>query len=177
MKKIVKRFLKKDSQGKELYELVEEVLDDDSDNINYNKELRIATCETCSRPIENINEIRGYCEYCGNESRLCIHCASLCKVCGRTICPRCKRGFNKDLTCCPDCYEILLLLKITEDRRAQEKIDFERIMTVEKHKLDLLNSKFFDNYPAVEIIRQIAGYQHLRNLQALEKRIRRLIEE
>lgn len=177
MKRVIKLFAKKDQQGKSLLKVKEEVIDEDSRGITYSKESIVLTCETCSRPLENAGDMRGKCDYCRKPNRLCVSCTSVCLVCGKTLCPDHKRGFAKGLTCCPTCYDFLIRMKEEADRKSEESIEFERYMVVQKHRLEILQSRFFDNFPGINIIRQIFGMRQLKNIQALEEEIRRRLEE
>ncbi|NIO03986.1 MAG: hypothetical protein GTN74_05045 [Proteobacteria bacterium] len=90
-----------------------------------------------------------------------------CGRCGRTAephqarrnCPVCGGR------CCDFCHEAQLKL---------ERSIFEREIILEREQLRWLESKIFDNFPAIRLIRQIKGAHTVRRLEQLH---RKLLEE
>lgn len=87
-----------------------------------------------------------------------------CRSCGRTIeqnqarsnCPVCKGR------CCDFCHE---------ERLKLEKSTFERQIVLEREQLRWLESRIFDNLPAIGIIRQIRGIKSIKRLERLHRRL------
>lgn len=108
MRRIIKRFFVRDSDG-QLIELQSEHLRDDEDGRLFVTHERSALrCSGCSAAVE-FAELRGRCDVCRSHG-CCIHCLSRCGVCSRQLCGHCRRGFAgpPPLTVCSDCQRQLV---------------------------------------------------------------------
>ena len=87
-----------------------------------------------------------------------------CPSCGQPLeqrnvrenCPQCK-GF-----CCDFCHE---------QRAKLLKLEFERMVILEKESVHLLESKIFDNIPGMKFVRQFQGINTLRRLKNARRKI------
>lgn len=91
---------------------------------------------------------------------------STCQSCGQPIesnlarshCPVCEGE------CCDFCHE---------QRLANERNTFERQVVLERERLRWLESKIFDGFPGIGIIRQIRGIDSMKRLEGLRRRLLR----
>jgi hypothetical protein len=145
MKKILRKILNIDLSGELLSARIENLQDNEDGTIEETNVAAIGRCQACDRPIENINDIRGTCFYCGRSC--CATCHGSCAICGRTICQSCRSGFSeKNLSVCLDCGDSLEKRLAYQDKLQQEKNDFERTLQICNTQM-----KF------IELLRQNAG--------------------
>jgi len=169
MRRIVKRLFKQDNTGKVHMESVQELVDDERGTVSEMTATTFAVCQTCSRPVEKLGELRG-CDRCG--ASCCDRCATACAICSRHLCPQCRRGFGeKQLTACPECLSILNERLELQDRLLQEKTAFERLVAVYREQVRIVQSGMFHNYPCGDLLEHLAELRLMQKLSKLERAI------
>lgn len=106
MKRIFKRFLIQSPRGRTLSSSSERLCDDGEGNVHVVHSQNVGYCPGCRRPIADLNELRGRCDYC-RRGGLCDQCGEVrCRACGRRLCSSCRRGFpgQSTITACPTCF-------------------------------------------------------------------------
>ena len=167
MRTITKRSLKLDSLGNILAETLEELLDDEQGNISETTTATFNACEACARPIEDLKEIRG-CDRCGRAC--CERCAVPCAVCSRRLCAQCRQGFaEKQLAVCQECLLALSERLGYHDRQTEEKIEFERRVTVLQEQIRFLQSPVFRTCPGGDLLADVAELWLMGKLSKLER--------
>ena len=169
MRRIIKRLLKRDSQGNLHLHSVQELIDDEAGTIAETTATTFKTCGSCARPVENLAELRG-CDRCG--ALCCDRCAVACAVCSRHLCPACRRGFaEKHLTVCAECLSLLNERQERQDRLLEEKAAFERLLTVYQEQARIMQYGMFHTYPSGDLLVQLAEVGLVTRLKRLERMI------
>ena len=108
MKSILKRFIVTDRSGRPIAGNTERLTDNGRGRINLTVRRSASRCSNCHKPITDINQLRGGCDYCRIRS-CCDNCDTKCQVCSRRLCGRCRRGFVGYIrvTVCPICLDWL----------------------------------------------------------------------
>lgn len=105
MRQITRREVTRDLDGQVL-ELGGELLTDDGQGHVFVTNRRTAvSCASCRRPLTDIAEIRGRCEWCRSPRNTCVTCWSRCSLCSRVLGGCCSRGFpgRSSGSVCPGC--------------------------------------------------------------------------
>jgi hypothetical protein len=163
MNRILKRIIRRDSQGNVMHEHAEITVGDDTSVQTLSVET-FQRCESCLRPLKP-DEPRGICQICGRGACLSPACSARCSICSRNICGRHKRGVvagETRLTVCPIC--------LPEAERAAA---LARELAIESSKAQLLHSSLLDRLPGIGVVRQIAELKLLTKLEKLEDEMRR----
>ena len=148
MRRVVRRSLTRDPMGREIASESERLTDDGQGVVNVTTERIARRCSGCQRPIVDLSELRGNCDWCGVRG-CCTQCLSHCEICSRRLCGRCRRGFagTATRTVCPNCQQRLMERQVLEDRLQAERLQFERALEQrrEQHQLqtDLLAQQRF----------------------------------
>src|SRR2546425_282416 len=105
----------------------ERLTDDGAGRLQMSTERSARWCTGCRRPITDVAEFRGICDYC-HQRECCVHCISKCAVCSRRLCGHCRKGFagRSALTACAACLGHLTERQILEDRLAAQQTAFDR---------------------------------------------------
>ena len=171
MRTILKRFVKKDCQGRILTTTSERLVDDGNGRIYLLNSNTFANCPTCNRLITDISDLKGRCQNCF-ANVCCSHCLSQCQLCLRFIGPYCKRGFagQTQITVCPVCLNVLNHRQALQDKIAADKTNFERQIIIQRERIKLLQSG---------VLRQIPGGKTLSTLGqlAVMKRLRQIEQD
>jgi hypothetical protein len=130
MRRIIRRNLIRDAAGRPLSVQSERLTDDGRGSLQQTSERTSQRCGGCSRPITDLDELRGTCDCCHTRG-CCIHCVSHCEVCSRQLCGHCRRGFAGPpaLTACAICQQRLLQRQELQDQHSA----FEQEMA--RHRL------------------------------------------
>ena len=163
MKRILKRFIKRNDRGEALHEYIEIIADNGVDTAGVFSVETFKTCDSCHRPLKP-NDPRGACQIC---QRMTCSCGVTCAVCSRNICgnPQCRFGIAEGqirLTVCPICYP-----EVRKSLLAANKF------AVQKAKLQLVQSSLLDRLPGIGIVRQLAEISLLKQLDELDKEMRK----
>ena len=126
MRNLVKRRIIVDPTGRIIHGNSERLSDNGNDRLYYTHRQEALWCPNCKRPITNIDELTGRCDYCGTQS-CCTACQTHCHVCNRRLCGRCRRGFvgSHHYTVCPSCLAKLLHRQYIEDQMLARKATYE----------------------------------------------------
>lgn len=169
MRRIIKRLFKRDSLGNVHLENVQELVDDEQGTISETTATTFAVCDTCSRPVENIGELRS-CDRCGTSG--CDRCAMPCAVCARHLCSQCRRGFpEQQLTVCPECQSVLNDRLEQHDSLVRQKADFERLLAVYREQVRIVQHGMFHAYPHGDLLEQLVELGLMKKLIKLERMI------
>lgn len=128
MRRILKRFLTRDSRGRTLASNTERLRDDGNGNLHYSHYQTATWCTGCQRPVTDLNELRGRCEFCRSRN-LCSQCGEVrCQACARRLCGFCRRGFagSTPTTVCPICLIRLHRRQAFQDRLLLQQAAFGR---------------------------------------------------
>lgn len=123
MRRIVRRNLVRDASGRALSLQSERVTDDGMGSLQQTSETTAAWCSGCRRPVAELAELRGVCDWCRSRG-CCTHCLSQCQMCSRRLCGQCRRGFAgpPTLTVCAVCQQRLVHRQLLQD----QQVEFER---------------------------------------------------
>jgi hypothetical protein len=109
MRQITRREVTRDLDGRVL-QLAGELLTDDGRGRIFVSNRRMATwCSSCRRPLTDISEVRGRCEWCRAGRNTCVTCWSRCGLCNRVLGGCCARGYSGRASgaVCPGCLQRL----------------------------------------------------------------------
>lgn len=126
MRNIFKRRLIVDATGRTIHGNSERLTDNGGNRLHYTQRQVAIWCPNCRRPITNVAELTGRCDYCGTRS-CCTHCEVHCHVCNRRLCGNCKRGFvgSQTFTVCQICLVKLKQRQYIEDQMLMRKAALE----------------------------------------------------
>jgi hypothetical protein len=119
MRRIIRRNLVRDANGHPLSLQSQRVTDDGTGSVQYTSEMTAQNCSGCGRPVTDLSELRGVCDWCHTRG-CCVHCLTRCQVCSRRLCGRCRCGFagSPALTVCPVCRNRLVHRQMLQDEQA-----------------------------------------------------------
>jgi hypothetical protein len=125
MRRIIRRELVRDWAGRPLSMQSERVTDDGAGALQQTSERTARFCSGCRRPVENLTEFRGVCDWCHTRG-CCVHCVSHCQICSRRLCGHCRLGFAgpPSLTVCATCQHRMIGRQVLQD----QQVEFEREM-------------------------------------------------
>lgn len=142
MRRITKRFLTADRLGHVLSSNSERLTDDGHGHLNVTTRRIAAWCSGCHRPLTDMEQRRGRCDYCRLRT-CCDACEVRCQVCSRRLCGDCRRGFVGQtwMTVCPICLVRLRQRQVFQDQLLVRKVVFERQMLRQRElaRLQALN--------------------------------------
>lgn len=126
MRNIIKRRIIVDASGRTIHGNSERLTDNGNDRLHYTQRQVAIWCPNCRRPIINVAELTGRCDYCGIRG-CCTHCQVRCHVCNRRLCGHCRRGFvgSRVFTVCPICLVKLKQRQYLEDQMMVRKAAME----------------------------------------------------
>lgn len=127
MRRIERRYMTRDGRGRALAVRRERIDDDGLGNIRLVSEQRAQICSGCFRPVVELSESRGLCDWC-HARACCVHCVATCEVCSRRLCGHCRLGFAGPpaLTVCEACYRRLEYRQVIDDQLQAQQTAFER---------------------------------------------------
>ena len=133
MRRILKHAATKDRYGRTLAYSSERLTDDGAGSVNVVSRQSALWCPGCHRPVRDIDEFRGWCDYCRRRGT-CVHCEARCQNCSRRLCGFCRRGFagNAVVTVCPTCQAHLHQRQAFQDRVLLRKSAFDRRMVLQR---------------------------------------------
>jgi len=174
MNRILKRLFVTDSLGKVHHQSIEELADDQDGTITETTAEIHTACETCSHPVEKTEHLT-VCQVWGR--RCCHRCLdaarSFCAVCGKTLCPACRRGFAPlKAICCTECLPALAERQDYEDRLVEDKIIFERRLAACREQVRLAEYGFFHVNPGGGLLEDLGEILLNRKLKRIEKATR-----
>jgi hypothetical protein len=145
MRRIIKRFLTRDPQGRAISSQSEHLSDDENGDLQVTTERTAAFCTGCRRDVMELSELRGVCDWC-HQRGCCVHCISKCQICARRLCGTCRRGFAGDtssMTVCPSCHHrldqrqhLLNQRQRQQDRQATMQQMLQNQLMIERLKFD-----------------------------------------
>ena len=175
MKRIFRRISTVDTLGRILSARVEELSDDEAGTIEETYSTALTCCEACGRSIEKVNEVRGRCSVCGQNT--CSICSGFCAVCNRSLCDRCRVGFaEKSISVCSACLPLLERRQEYQDKLIEEKLDFERTMAVCNAQLKLIQLYQHNKGTLSRVILTAAELKAARKLAKMEKQLKRELD-
>ncbi|MBM4103121.1 MAG: hypothetical protein FJ263_03600 [Planctomycetes bacterium] len=126
MRNIIKRRIIVDASGRTIHGNSERLTDNGNDRLYYTQRQAAIWCPNCRRPITDVAELTGHCDYCGIRS-CCTHCQTHCHVCNRRLCGHCRRGFvgSHTFTVCPICLVKLKQRQYIEDQMLMRRAALE----------------------------------------------------
>lgn len=127
MRRIFRRYLTRDPYGRPLTVQSERLTDDGRGWMQLSNERSAALCSGCHRPIVELSERRGVCDWCHARS-CCVHCIAQCQVCARCLCGHCRRGFvgTTVMSVCLACQRRLMQRQTVQDELMMQQTAFER---------------------------------------------------
>ncbi len=133
MRRILRRYLTRDPAGRAISRRFERLTDDGAGNLRLNSEQTAQWCSGCRRPVVELSELRGLCDWCHSRG-CCIHCVSECQVCSRQLCGRCRQGFGGPpaVTVCAVCRQRLIERQMLEDQQTMEQTAFDRYVAQQR---------------------------------------------
>ena len=126
MRNILKRQIVVDASGRTILGNSERLNDNGNNRLHHTKRQVAILCPNCRRPITDVSELSGRCDYCGIRG-CCTHCQVQCHVCNRRLCGHCRRGFvgSHTFTVCPVCLVKLKQRQYMEDQMLMRKAAIE----------------------------------------------------
>ena len=168
--RIRRRIVNADSLGRILAERIEDLADDGQGNVAEQQSTTFYICEACNRPVDKVQDLRSRCVRCGRQC--CATCESSCAVCRRPFCGECRTGFAKGgLSVCDACLADLEQRLSYEDRLAEEKVEFERRMTIYGALLRVFPPGAPNSGALSDLAGQIMQIHLVRKLSSLERRL------
>lgn len=168
--KIRRRTFSVDFLGRLLSQHVEELTEDGQGNVEEIHASAVYACEACGRPVEKVDDVRGRCVECGR--LCCVACEGACAVCRRPLCGECRLGFDdKGLSVCGACLARLEQRLARQDRLLDDKVAFERAMTVYGNLVRLLPPGGVERGSISEVLAHIAQVRLARRLSRIADRI------
>jgi len=133
MRRVIRRYVTRDPRGRPIFTRSERLTDDGAGHLHLNAEQIARWCSGCRRPVTELSELRGICDFC-RRRECCVHCLSQCQVCSRRLCGHCRRGFagNEALTVCAVCYDRLMDRQIMQDQLTLEQTTFDRYLAQQR---------------------------------------------
>lgn len=173
--KIRRTTIQYDALGRILSEHVEQLTEDENQNVEETHATSVLTCEACGRPVEKFQDIRGRCVECGRQC--CITCEGAgCAICSRPLCgnDNCRRGFaEKGLSVCRNCLPELEVRLARQDHMIDEKVKFERLMSVYGALMKLTQQGSHSSESLSDVLAHIAQIRLSRKLSQLAQEITR----
>lgn len=150
MRRIVRRSLVRDPAGRALSMQSERLTDDGHGSVHHCSERTAGWCSGCRRPIEDLSQLRGLCDWCRTRG-CCVHCLSQCQVCSRRLCGRCRRGFAGPplVTVCTICQARLIHRQLLQD----QQIAFEQELA--RHRLFNQDQALRLNFERTQLMAQL----------------------
>ena len=168
MRRIIKKSIKGDNRGNIHHHSFQQLTDDETGTIDELVGETYSTCENCLRPL-SAPEIRA-CDCCSKLA--CDRCTVACSICSRFLCSACRRGFpDKQLTVCPECLRDLIERREYHEKMIQEKICFDRRLSVYREQVQLLKHRSYYLDFLGELIEQFTQLRLARKLKQLERAI------
>ncbi len=172
MKRILRRLVKIDPDGR-VRSFKAELLTDYEDGTV--EELHVASilvCEACGRLVEELGDVRPACLNCGRST--CRHCGEHhCAVCHRPYCVRCRVGFVAGpLSVCGRCLPTLEHQQARQERLVEDKVAFERLMSVYAAQMKLLQLCMGEKGSIPEFLARVLQLRTTRKLARLERQVR-----
>ena len=91
-------------------------------------------------------------------------------MCGRRICPACKRGFpDKPLAVCAECLAVLTERVEQQERAARRKAAIEQLLGVQREEIRVIEEGFLRDAPLARLFAQIAEARLVTRLRAIER--------
>jgi hypothetical protein len=133
MRRILRRYVTRDPAGQPISVQSERLTDDGAGRLQLNSEKEARWCSGCRRPVVELSELRGVCDYC-HIHECCAQCASKCEVCSKQLCGYCRQGFAgpPTLTVCAACRQRLIQRQTLQDQRMMEQAAFDRQMAQQR---------------------------------------------
>lgn len=140
MRNILKRRLIIDATGRTIHGHSERLTDNGHDRLHYTQRQIAIWCPNCKRPIINVAELTGRCDYCGIRD-CCTQCQVHCQICNRRLCGHCRRGFvgSHIFTVCPICLVKLRQRQFLEDQMLARKAALES-WAIRQRQLNYIHS-------------------------------------
>jgi hypothetical protein len=133
MRRIERRHITRDGTGRPIALRSERLIDDGLGNTRLVSEQRANRCSGCFRPIVDLAESRGVCDWC-HARQCCAHCVAICQVCSRRLCGHCRLGFAGPpvATVCAVCHHWLTYRQAMQDQLAMQQTSFDRQMAQQR---------------------------------------------
>lgn len=127
MRRIHRHYLTRGPDGRVVVGRIEKLTDDGNGWMQLLSEQQSVCCSGCRRPIIDLSELRGTCDWCHTRG-CCVHCLSQCQVCSRRLCGTCRMGFAGPpaLTVCAVCHGRLTHRQAFHDQLAVQQTAFDR---------------------------------------------------
>ena len=168
--RIRRRIINADLEGRVLSERTEEVADDGQGNVEESQATAFHNCQSCGRPIEKVQDVRGRCVQC--HQQCCSTCEGYCAICHRPLCRNCRLGFaDKALSVCDSCLKLLDERLGHQDRLVEEKTAFERVMTLYGALTKVLPPPPYEKGSIMGVVAQIVQWRLAGKLSRMAKRL------
>ena len=171
MAKIFKRFLITDRLGHVVSSNSERLSDNGRGRTSLTNRRVAIWCQSCHRPVTEIAELRGKCDYC-RLRKCCSQCEVVCAGCSRRLCGYCRRGFvgNRVFTVCPIClvrlrqrqmfHDQILMRKLALHsqilrQRERTRIEALRLQAARTRMMGRLQAARLSNHGRLSLIREI----------------------
>jgi hypothetical protein len=140
MRNIFKRRIIVDPTGHTMHGNSERLTDNGRNRLNYTQRQQAIWCPNCRRPITDISELTGRCDYCRMRT-CCERCQTYCRICTRRLCGNCRRGFvgSRIFTVCPVCLVKLQQRQYLEDQMLARKVAIEN-WSLRQRQINYVNS-------------------------------------
>jgi len=117
MRRIIRRDITRDTTGHVLQTGGELLTDDGHGSVFVTNRRTALWCPSCARPLTDIAEVRGRCEWCRHARNTCVACWSRCSLCNRVLGGCCTLGFSGRTSgsVCPGCLQRLQRRQAYED--------------------------------------------------------------
>jgi hypothetical protein len=171
MAKVLKRFLVTDRFGRPVLSNSERLTDNGRGRTSLTNRRVAIWCQSCHRPVTDLAELRGKCDYC-RLRKCCSRCEAVCAGCSRRLCGYCRRGFvgNRVFTVCPICLVRLRQRQLFQDQilmrklalhsqilrqRERTRIEALRLQAARARMTGQLQAARLSNHGRLSLIREI----------------------
>src|SRR5688572_27742828 len=161
MRQIVKRDVLRDMHGQVLLTGGELLTDDGQGNVFVTNRRTAVWCPSCTRPLTDVAELRGRCEWCRRGRNTCLACWSRCGLCSRGMGGCCARGFSGKTSgsVCPGCLQGLQQRRAYEDAVATRRAGDQMRLLQQRERLRqralLLQAQRFRTMTRLAILREM----------------------
>lgn len=137
MRQIIRRDVTRDWLGRVLSQGGEHLTDDGQGRIVVTNRRAAVWCPSCTRPLLDIGDMRGRCEWCRAGRNTCVACWSRCGLCNRVLGGCCARGFPGRGTgsVCPGCLASLRRRQAFEDAMASRQSALQMRLLFHRERL------------------------------------------
>ena len=162
--------VEQDAQGEKIYEVTEELEDNQVDEISTSLRKTFQRCPNCGTPLKDSQAVRGTCAVC-KRTATCTYCEAKC-FCGRTLCNACRLAHStliKSVLCCPDCLQNLEQADAAQSDQESHKYYVDKLIELERLKMGLLRTGGARPEGGVDLLAEVRLRRLTREIEQLQR--------